>query len=259
MNGDGIMDIASGTYTGKMYYFPGNGTGFEPRKEMKQVTDVRARNAFLEVMYTNPTFADFNGDGLLDAFVGGSGGIRVMLNEGTKEVPFFGVRTTIYDTNGAPVVPWELTEEQKQNCIQENKNPAGLDYKLFSKLIDWDNDGVMDLISSSGYIYENSYTFGFHKGVKDANGQLKFKKAVPLMVAADGGKALPGTVFMLNVVDVNDDGVLDILFGVSIIANAQTKQIDVQTANTFDLYQKNSHEDAAMKTIGYVLVMYGSK
>lgn len=260
IDGDGILDIVGGSYNGKIYYNKGTPEGFATRKELKQKTKTRGgMDEFYESLFTNPTFADFNGNGLLDAFVGGYYGMRVMLNEGTKEAPLLGVRTPILDVDGKQIVPFDFSEEDIAKAIKDNDPVISIETKTFMILVDWDGDGIEDLISTSSYTKKESFAVAFHKGVRDANNNLRFRKAIPLFVAEDGGKALPGSSFNLNIIDANNNGVLDIMLGVSIITNMNTGEIDKSSADSFKQYDKNGDEASLMKTMGYVIIIYGSK
>ena len=111
-DGDGYLDILSGQYNpGAISLWRGSKEGFLPRVFVEQegYSDQTMRLGAGKTPpssespesldywnYTSADFADFDRDGLLDLFVGGTGGPRVALNIGTKENPKFGPRKYLY-------------------------------------------------------------------------------------------------------------------------------------------------------------------
>ncbi len=124
LNNDGFEDIVSGQYNpGKISWWKGSEKGFLPREFVKQEGYVEGRMYPNEIppwnpksdtywIYTTTDFADFNGDGLLDLFVGGSGDMRVALNTGTKETPKFGLRKYLYHVKGDILYVKKPTKER---------------------------------------------------------------------------------------------------------------------------------------------------
>lgn len=205
LTGDGVEDIVSGSYMGEVLMYKGvKGGGFMPADTLKEATP-NTRENYDEFIYSNPTYADFNGDSLLDAFVGGRCGVRVMLNEGTKDNPFFGRRTQLLTVSGDVV---SSTEKQ----VVGDKV---VDYKTFVTFVDWDNDGVGDLLTANSN-YDGLKCYApllFHKGVM-LKGEHRFEVGVPLIKQWGKEKVLPGSSLNLTVVDYNGNGVNDILLGV---------------------------------------------
>lgn len=208
MNGDGIMDLVSGEYGGKITLYKGSKDGFEAPIEIKQKTDIKNNKIFYDYLFTNPTLADYNGDGLLDAFIGGAKGMRYMLNEGTKENPSFGERLPLLDVDGKQIDFIDM------DATKPNNGVTCSDFKSYVKFIDWDRDGINDIIASSSYYDGKVEAIYFFKGVKTDNG-IRFEKRVPLFKAKDGSKALPGSIIIPHFYDMNNDGALDILIGIS--------------------------------------------
>lgn len=212
---DGYLDILSGQYNpGQISWWRGSKDGFLPRVFIEQEGYVE--NAILSDgngddpnsntywNYSSAHFADYNGDGLLDLFVGGSGGLRVALNVGTKEKPKFGRRNYLLHTDGS-----RLTIH-----TNDAKSKAYL-FKTYMTPVDWDGDGILDILLTYEYVKDGHNPIEFFKGVQTPEG-LRFEKAIPLFTEKEGRKALPGCQPMITVVDYNNDGIQDIVFGLSI-------------------------------------------
>ncbi len=143
-----------------------------------------------------------NGDGLLDLFVGGTGGLRVAMNEGTAEHPKFGLRRPLLFVDGIRL----------STCPSDH---SGNHDKSYMTPIDWDGDGALDILATDNYSKKGSYAITFFRGVKTNLG-LRFETGMPLFTTEDGSKELPGCQPQITVGDVNSDGVNDIVFGLSI-------------------------------------------
>lgn len=252
IDGDGILDIVCGSYSGQINYYKGSKKGFLPRQEVRQVTKYSDRAKFFDVSFTSASFGDFNDDGLQDAFVGGMLGLRVMLNQGSDKEPLLGRRIPIYQTDNLQVAVWDLSEAQKEKRAKlQFQDMTAPDNKTYMLFVDWDGDGVKDLITTSGYSCEQAPVVAFHKGVK-GDGCYTFENRIPLFVAKDGSKAFPGNNIVPHVADINGDGVMDLLLGVSIAMDIHTGKISLESANSFKLYGET-------KNVGYVVVLYGKK
>ena len=214
VNGDGYMDIVSGQYyPGEISWWEGSKDGFLPRKMIKQLgyqvgkkftmgeEPVWSPEAWEYWNYSSARLADFNGDGLLDLFVAGTGGYRVALNVGTKENPEFGRREFLFHTDGTIL----HTRRQPGICIATGENfnavnaCAGSSH-CYLNPVDWDGDGVLDIIATDGYTWEGETGVYFLRGVVTDDG-LRFEQAQPLFLAKDGSKALPGCNPHVQVVD----------------------------------------------------------
>lgn len=95
-------------------------------------------------MYTNPTFADYNGDGLFDAFVVGYKGVNVMINEGTKEKPYFSERKPLLHVDGKPLFIRELSAAEIRQSTQTMCENDYSESKSSVIFVDWDKDGIGD-------------------------------------------------------------------------------------------------------------------
>ncbi|MCX6640346.1 MAG: FG-GAP-like repeat-containing protein [bacterium] len=140
LDSDGDLDLLVGTGDGTIYYYRNDGTPQNP-----QMTYVTNNYFSIDVgADASPELADIDGDGDLDLFVGrshwtaggGPGDVYFYLNVGTAQIPIFHLVTTNYLT-------W--------NC--------GIMAK--PSLIDIDDDGDLDLISSTDFyltLYRNQGT-----------------------------------------------------------------------------------------------------
>ena len=88
-------------------------------------------------------------------------------------------------------------------------------WKTYMKPVDWDKDGVLDLLVTYEYKKKGHNPIDFYRGVQTDKG-LRFEKRVPLFTTKDGSKALPGVQPMMTLTDYNNDGVQDIVFGLSV-------------------------------------------
>lgn len=229
IDGDGYEDIISGQYDpGVISLWRGSANGFLPREEIPQLGyqpgkqfvsfnepcwSVESRDYWV---YSSARLADFNGDGLLDLFVAGGGGFRVALNIGTKEQPKFGRREFLCHVDGSILCTRDYNEvvATGENFNAVNASGAG-DFHTYLNPVDWDGDGVLDIIATDSYGDASSWGVYFFRGVETDDG-LRFERPRPLFMAKDGSKALPGCAPQVQVVDYNGDGVNDLIIGLSI-------------------------------------------
>jgi hypothetical protein len=129
---------------------------------------------------------DWDGDGLLDILVGNiRGEVHWLRNEGTKTQPKFGGR-----------IP-----------IRAGDAPLNVGGDAHPIAVDWDGDGVLDLLvgAGDGCVY-------FCKGKKvDGQKMPELEKPVPL--TAGRKKLQLGSRTKIAVCDWNGDGKLDLLVG----------------------------------------------
>ena len=234
LTGDGILDLVTGSYNpGIITLWEGTKNGFKPKVEVEQegnprkyinglpFNDNRSLNYW---NYTSVSFADFNKDGLIDLFVSGSGGIRVALNIGTKTKPKFGKRTLLLDPDGEPL--YLIDKATIFEHAKEYKGPLSGDMKSYVEPYDWDGDGVIDLLATSSYSYEGQNPIEFFRGVITPKG-IRFEQRKPLFKAKDGRKRpFPGSATQVKVEDFNNDGIPDLLLGLSILSIQDYQMVD---------------------------------
>ncbi|MVT08803.1 FG-GAP repeat domain-containing protein [Chitinophaga tropicalis] len=231
LDNDGYVDMLSGQYNpGLINWWRGGKKGFEPRQFVDQeglAKDPHDNNGMgsseLDPRdtrywnYTSAGFADFNGDGLADLFVGGFGELKVALNIGTKHAPKFGLRKFLLGLDGLPLSVVKPGEKEIEKAKRNYKLPhySGV-YKSFITPVDWDEDGVLDLLVT--HLYDRRETKDpvvFFRGVQTDKG-LRFEDAKPLFTAADAEKTFPGCQPNIAVTDYNHDGVPDLVIGLSL-------------------------------------------
>ncbi len=225
LNGDGYQDIATGQYEqGEVTCFWGSDNGFSPGEKLPQegnpggkkdsnlpFTDV---NSWHYWCYSAVSFGDFDGDGDYDMVVGGSA-LRLSKNTGSKTSPKFAYREFLLDTEGNPLRIYDPSEEElKRVKGYLEKYPSGV-ATCVPFVVDWDHDGVLDLLVTHDYVSKGKQAVIFFRGVNTPEG-YRCEKGVPLFTAKDGSKAFPGSWLRVFVTDWNNDGVNDLLIGSSV-------------------------------------------
>lgn len=199
LNNDGNPDILSGSWPGEIYVFYGNAS-----KSFKKPTTLKNRaGEVIKVGSASVVFvADWDADGLKDLLVGNiRGEIHFIKNEGSKKEPIYGSSQKL--TAGGKAI----------------RTRSGDSAPL---VVDWDKDGVNDLLTGAG---DGSVTFYRNSGSKKkpnlANGKTLIK--VDRRAARDP-ETPSGMRSKIAVADWNNDGQLDILVG---DYNRQTKKINL--------------------------------
>lgn len=231
LNNDGFDDMITGQYhPGEVTWFRGSAEGFLPGIKLPQEGDPSSNwnpmmpgdkgpsdeiETFFYWVYSSAAMGDFDDDGDFDLVFGGGGGLRISENIGTSKDPKFGRRQHLLDVDGNPLVVRKLSPEEKEafNLIGD-LSPDG-DGKTSPYVVDWDRDGVLDLLVTGSYTKPNDPAVMFFKGVKTDKGH-RFHTGVDLLRTKDGRKALPGSGPRVYVDDWNGDGVHDLIIGASV-------------------------------------------
>jgi hypothetical protein len=189
LDGDGHMDILSGSWPGELYCFRGQGKGKYLAGE--QIKDKGGKVIKLDSAST--IFAvDYNGDGKLDLLIGSIGGhVYLMLNEGNGKANAFGPAQKL-KVDGKEIM-----------AAHGDSHPI---------LADWDKDGKLDLLVASG---AGSVLWYRNTGTK-----TEPKLAAPKTIVAEGNmrpeagkEARWGSRAKICVTDWNGDGWPDLLLG----------------------------------------------
>jgi hypothetical protein len=232
LNNDGQSDMVSGQYFGEVSWFEWSPRGFLPGKELPQMPPATGHPRTNDGMglgsskehqyywlYSSASFGDLTNDGKLDMIVGGRE-LRISRNIGTVSEPQFAQRQSLLDIQGNPLKVHEYTHEE----LKSYERLAEFGYKpsvsggekLSPYVVDWDQDGTLDLLVTNEYGRGYS-AVDFFKGVQTKDGH-RFQPAVPLFtVKGDANvKALPGIAPRVSVADWNNDGVNDLLIGIGV-------------------------------------------
>ena len=231
LNDDGYKDMITGQYhPGEVTWFRGSAEGFLPGQKLPQEGDPASSGnpdfgnyagepgdigTFEYWVYTSATFGDLDDDGDYDLIVGGSGGLRVSENVGGRTNPSFAMRERLLDISGVALQTRPYTERQLQRARSGGPLPPASDFKTSPLAVDWNQDGVLDLLVTDSYRNSNSRAVSFFRGVKTPDGH-RFEPGVDLLPAEGGAKALPGSGPRVYVDDWNRDGVSDLIIGASV-------------------------------------------
>ncbi len=188
-DGDGDLDVLSGSYTGEVYWFERRSDGGFEQGRFLRKDDGTALGCGTSI---TPEAADMDGDGDLDLVIGSrSDGVCVFENSGTREKPVWtGNSRTLYTVDGKRI---------------DGSN---------AHLADWDGDGVRDLVLGSEF-----GSVVWHRNVGTET-EPRFGAAESLVgrttftdIAVGQLPATPGWRTKVHVTDWNGDGRPDLLVG----------------------------------------------
>ena len=210
LNGDGIMDVTSGQYTGGyINFYEGVGKNAFQFKEgvnilQPELEDEATRKNMKWWMRT-ANFIDYDGDGDYD-MVWGNVHAEVYYAEN------IGTRTAYKFANSVP--------------LTMDGHPIYVDGKSDPFPVDWDGDGIIDLLvaaeSSDVLFFKGKKKGGtdFEPGVSIWTGRKltpgvkpNFKNEMDALAALGEQCPYPGYRTRLGVADWNNDGKLDLLVG----------------------------------------------
>jgi hypothetical protein len=233
LNNDGRMDMISGQYYGEVISFNGSSKGFLPGKPLPQEGNPRdsVRRNFIRNqpywLYSSASFGDFTGGEKPDLIVGGRA-LRLSKNVGALSEPQFTHRELLLDTDGHPLKVYEYTPNElatftnRYGKSPHNKVPdfnapfTSGDFELSPLVVDWDGDGVLDLLVTNSYRHKGLAVVDFFRGIK-VGAEHRFKPRIPLFTVENSGKEFPGSHPFIFVTDWNHDGINDLLIGVSVV------------------------------------------
>ncbi|MBM7615058.1 FG-GAP repeat domain-containing protein [Alkaliphilus hydrothermalis] len=137
LTGDGTMDLVVGDQSGKVYFYEGiKAQGQKLKFTEGREVSIKGQSLIVN-KFASPHIGDYNGDGKMDLLVGDANGdIHINLNTETETTK----------TNG------ELPLSYKGKAAAERKNIYGKNTIYTGKnvvpfLLDWDEDGRMDLMT----------------------------------------------------------------------------------------------------------------
>lgn len=237
LNDDGYQDMITGQYhPGEVSWYRGSEDGFHPRELLPQEGDPASNwngfglsagerpdeiETFEYWVYSSASMGDFDDDGDFDLVTGGSD-LQISENIGGRKRPSFARRELLLTVTGEPLIVRERSELEKEMAKLLEQDPGapaigiiGGDSKISPYVVDWDNDGILDLLATDSYVQPESNAVSFFKGVKTADGH-RFEPAVDLFSAEPGIKVLPGSGQRVFVADWNNDGINDLLIGASV-------------------------------------------
>jgi hypothetical protein len=214
LNGDGLIDILSGSYShfesdmemaGLFQVLYGLKAGGFKKPAVLNGSDGKPLvipnlgkdddHDLVARICTRPTACDLNGDGKLELVVGNFGG-SFFLFRGQGEGKFDPVATLLNDASGAAL------------HVDSHSDPF---------LVDWDGDGDLDIVSGTagGGVY-----LSLNNGSKNKPAFATFttlikqpEEAAEVVTADDSNLKAPGPSTRVWVEDVNGDGKLDLLVG----------------------------------------------
>jgi hypothetical protein len=192
-DGDGILDILSGSWPGELTFFRGEGKGkFAAGQKIKDKTGKLIKPDSASTVFC----ADWNGDALNDLLIGSiEGHVYLCHNEGSARKPAF-------------TRPQKLMMDGKALKTDGDSHPV---------VADWDNDGKLDLLvgSSDGSVrwYRNVGSASAPRLTPSGRLLAVSKMMQSMNGNGDGNGGGCGMRTKICVTDWNHDGRNDLLVG----------------------------------------------
>jgi hypothetical protein len=227
LNGDGNIDLLGAGFAGYSYIFYGNKDGsFSEAVILKDKSDTEINLGKYYDFKTNKYVTlgkeeheekgdfvkahDWDNDGDLDLIISGNNVVKLRMNEGTKTNPLFGI-----------------------------KNIEILSKYYADAIVDWDGDGLWDILGGSKkggvYFFKNTGKLG----------SPSFGKAICLFEpAAFVNKTTGGRcgITQLTVADWNNDGKLDLIIGNNNTVNDPMPEFSAEELKEKDMLEKKFAE-----------------
>lgn len=183
IDGDGDKDVFIGAFDGTITYYKNTGTSAAPVFTL-QSGGANPLNGVSVSNSASPVFVDIDGDGDLDAFIGGWGGtISYYKNTGTSTAP-------VFTAQAGAANPF---------------NGVDIGYRATPVFVDIDKNGTID-----AFIGADDGTVRYYKNTGTSTAPVftvQTGASNPLNAVSIGREAAPG------VVDINGDGNVDVFVG----------------------------------------------
>jgi hypothetical protein len=220
-NGDGKLDLISGNSAGYLQFFENVGTAKEPafadrgylKAGGKIIRRIAGPNGSVQGPaeekwgYSNPSVADWDGDGKLDILVNDIWGDVVWYrNIGTRNKPELAeARMVEVEWQGRPPKPdWVWWEPKPKQLLTQ--------WRTTPKAVDWDGDGLPDLVM----LNHQGYLSLFRRARRE--GKLVLLPPERIFVLPNGrflnlanGRAGASGRRKIEIVDWDGDGDLDLV------------------------------------------------
>ncbi len=207
LEGDGLDDLIVGDFSGKFHVYRNVGSATQPKyKEdgLLQAGGVDAEVRIYCCIGCQARMGDLDGDGILDMISNSYDPGHCYLFRGLPDHKF-AAREELLDKAGVPVRSAPHQEKEYES------------FGSFYELVDWDNDGLWDIIAGSE---DGSVTFFRNVGEITspvfASGQVLVPRhecnGYNMAIWSDPEIA-PGIRSQVDITDFNGDGQLDLVLG----------------------------------------------
>ena len=207
-DGDGRIDVVANSIWGRIVWYRNLGKGIDGLPKLGAARPVSVEwpgenpapawtwwkpkgNELVTQWRTTPEAVDFNEDGIMDLVMLDQEGFLSLFR-----------REQAADQNALVLLPPERIFVDKDGALlQLNSGRAGKSGRRKIHLVDWDGDGDLDLLTNStnADLYENTGT---------ADGKVTLQHRGPI-----GKRKLAGHTSSPASIDLNDNGLLDLLIG----------------------------------------------